>query len=109
MRTLYALILLGFTASVGNSRTMTVDPLSNERAVRDMLGADSWARIIKIDNSHPRGQWRYRVYPRTIYALVFELSGSSGSIPIWMGRRAFLLPSVRLLGTRQILGPCSER
>ena len=75
MRTLYALILLGFTASVGNSRTMTVDPLSNERAVRDMLGADSWARIIKIDNSHPRGQWRYRVYPRTIYALVFELSG----------------------------------
>ncbi len=40
-----------------------------------MLAPDTWARVVRIDNRHPRGAWRGQAYPRTMYALVFELSG----------------------------------
>jgi len=76
MRTLHALMLLFvLSASASRARTTTADPLSDARAARAMLGPDTWARIVKIDNSHPRGEWKRRMYPNTIYALVFELSG----------------------------------
>ncbi len=49
--------------------------LADARAARSMLSPECWARIVKIDNSRARGPWRYAIYPRTVYALVFELSG----------------------------------
>lgn len=40
-----------------------------------MLGADVWARLVRIDNGGSRPGWRRSRYPRIVYALVFELSG----------------------------------
>ena len=52
-----------------------LDGYSDARATRAMLPPDTWARIARIDNSHPRGRWAHAIYPKTVYALVFELSG----------------------------------
>ncbi len=37
--------------------------------------ADTWARVVRIDNSRPRDVLRRGPYPKVVYALVFELSG----------------------------------
>ena len=76
MRLLYVILLiLGIEASARNAAASFRDSLSDARAAREMLGPSTWARIVKIDNSHPRGEWRYAVYPKTVYALIFEVSG----------------------------------
>ncbi len=49
--------------------------LPDAAAARSMLGGETWARLVRIDNAHPRGMWSRGSYPRTVYALVFELSG----------------------------------
>jgi len=72
MRTL-ALCLAWLPASQAGARVE--EGLADARAARSMLSPESWARIVKIDNSRARGPWRYAVYPKTVYALVFELSG----------------------------------
>jgi len=49
--------------------------LADARAAREMLGSVTWARVMRIENSRPAGMLRYGAYPRTVYGLVFELSG----------------------------------
>jgi hypothetical protein len=40
-----------------------------------MLGGETWARLVRIDSSRPAAVWKRGPYPKTLYALVFELSG----------------------------------
>jgi hypothetical protein len=51
------------------------DGLADALAARALLGPDRWARVVRIDNSGPGGPGPRSVYPKTVYALVFELSG----------------------------------
>ncbi len=51
------------------------DGLADALAARALLGPDRWARVARIDNPGPRGPGPGSVYPKTVYALVFELSG----------------------------------
>jgi hypothetical protein len=71
MRTLFQFVLL-LAAAGGASAS---DGLSDARAARSLLGPTVWARVARIDNAPDRGAWRRNPYPRTVYALVFELSG----------------------------------
>ena len=74
MRTLSCLVFLIACAA---ARGGTVPPggLDDALAARAMLGGDTWARLVRIDNTRPRSVLRRGPYPRTVYALVFELSG----------------------------------
>lgn len=45
-------------------------PLDPVRRARALLGAETWARIVQVENTNPRS-----VYPPTVYGLVFELGG----------------------------------
>ena len=40
-----------------------------------MLGNGTWGRLVRIENSTPRGFTGRSAYPRIVYAYVFELSG----------------------------------
>jgi len=40
-----------------------------------MLGGGTWARLVRIDNAGRRRALARVAYPKTVYALVFELSG----------------------------------
>jgi hypothetical protein len=44
--------------------------LEHARQARAMIGLEHWARVIRIENTSRRS-----VYPREVYALVFELGG----------------------------------
>lgn len=70
--TLALLLLLALGPRVGAAAP---DGYGDARAARAMLPPDTWARIARIDNSHPRGRWNYAIYPKAVYALVFEMSG----------------------------------
>ncbi len=74
MRTLLVLLLLAIVRPVVQASGSAPRDLEDALAARSMLSADTWARIVRLDNSHPRGAWRER-YPKTVYALVFEVSG----------------------------------
>jgi hypothetical protein len=52
------------------------DGLSDALAARSHLGAQVWARVVRIENTSVRGALRRSPYPDTVYALVFELSGA---------------------------------
>jgi hypothetical protein len=70
------LILLASVAAAPRALARRDDGLADARGARAMLGPESsWARVVRVDNSHPRGAWRSAAYPRTVYGLVFELSG----------------------------------
>ena len=76
MRTLGLLVLL--LAAGGAARADvrgSPDELRDALAARAMLGDGVWARVARIDNVGRRPAWRRSAYPRTVYALVFELSG----------------------------------
>ncbi len=45
-------------------------PLDHVRRARALLGAETWARVVRVENAAPAS-----VYPKTVYALVFELGG----------------------------------
>jgi hypothetical protein len=75
MRTLSRLVLLLASACLARAGTASPDGLSDALAARSMLGADTWARVVRIDSSRPHDILRRGPYPRTVYALVFELSG----------------------------------
>jgi hypothetical protein len=51
------------------------DGLANALAARDLVGPEVWSRIVRIENRVPGGLHRRTPYPKTVYALVFELSG----------------------------------
>lgn len=44
--------------------------LQSARQAQALLGPDTWSRVIQIENTNAHG-----VYPRKLYALVFEFSG----------------------------------
>jgi hypothetical protein len=75
MRTLSCLVLLLASAAVSRAGTAPPDGLTDALAARSMLGADAWARVVRIDSSRPRDLLERGPYPRIVYALVFELSG----------------------------------
>jgi hypothetical protein len=76
VRTLALLVLL--LAACGPAYAgvrATPEGLRDARAARAMLGDGIWARVVRIDNTGRRHAWRRSVYPKVVYALVFELSG----------------------------------
>jgi hypothetical protein len=75
MRTLSCLVLLLASAGVARASTASAGGLADALAARSMLGADTWARVVRIESSRPGNILRRGPYPRIVYALVFELSG----------------------------------
>lgn len=75
MRTLCLLLLVAAAAASPAWGEPAPAALSDALAARAMLGTDVWARVVRIENARPRGAWRRGVYPKTVYGLVFELSG----------------------------------
>jgi hypothetical protein len=71
---LLALALLAAAAARAGVRPAP-DGLAHALAARALLGPDLWARVLRIDNPGAGGCLRRWVYPRTVYAVVFELSG----------------------------------
>jgi hypothetical protein len=69
------MILLLSTAAASRGGVASQDGLAAAAAARSMLGDGTWARLVRIDNSGPRRTLARVTYPRTVYALVFELSG----------------------------------
>lgn len=67
------LLLLCFTffaAPSGVAGTSTPSGLQSARSAQSLLGAETWSRILQIENSN-----RSSPYPKTVYALVFEFAG----------------------------------
>ncbi len=76
MRTLALLALLLAARGAAFAGVLGApEGLRDARAARAMLGNGIWARVVRIDNTGPRPAWRRSLYPRIVYALVFELSG----------------------------------
>lgn len=75
MRSLSCLGLFLLAAVGTRAGTVQRDGLEDAVAARAILGGENWARIVRIENSRPSAVWRRGPYPRTVYALVFELSG----------------------------------
>lgn len=62
---LLLILLLGSPAWLS-----AASPLDHVRRARALLGAETWARMVRVENAGPS-----RLYPETVYALVFELGG----------------------------------
>jgi hypothetical protein len=75
VRSLCCLIVLLAAAAAAPGATAPARGLEDAIAARSLLGADAWARLVRIDSSRPSSVLRRGPYPRTVYALVFELSG----------------------------------
>jgi hypothetical protein len=75
MRTLCCLVLLLASTALARAATASPDGLADALAARSLLGADAWARVVRIDSSRPHDLLERGPYPRIVYALVFELSG----------------------------------
>ena len=65
--------------------------LQSARHARALLGADTWSRVIEIENTN-----RHSVYPRKLYALIFEFSGILWFYTETDGTQSFSLWSNRL-------------
>jgi hypothetical protein len=75
MRSLCLCLLLLAAAAPEPGAAEPAGSLDDALAARAMLGADTWARVVRIENSRPAGVFRRGSYPRVVYAVVFELSG----------------------------------
>ncbi len=75
MRSLCCLIVLLAGAAAAPGATTPARGLEDAVAARSLLAGDTWARLVRIDSSRPASVLRRGPYPRTVYALVFELSG----------------------------------
>ncbi len=76
MRALLFPALLLATAGMAAAAIRPVpEGLTDALAARALLGPGTWARVVRIDNGGARGAERREMYPSTVYALVFELSG----------------------------------
>src|SRR5580698_5691605 len=67
---LLAAVLLGIPRVVSAS-----EGLSSARAARTLLGPTVWSRVVRIENTESKQEFRRSPYPREVFALVFELSG----------------------------------
>ena len=72
-----ALLLLALAAALPLRAGVhsTPDGLTDALAAKALLGSELWGRVIRVENSSARGGRPRSVYPRTVYALVFEMSG----------------------------------
>jgi hypothetical protein len=75
VRPLCLLLFLVLAAPVSAGARSSLRGLEDAVAARSLLGADSWCRIVRIENSAPRGPFHCHDYPKVVYAAVFELSG----------------------------------
>jgi hypothetical protein len=69
-RLLLAALLLGIPWVASAS-----EGLSSALAARALLGPSVWSRVVRIENTESRQEFRRSPYPREVFALVFELSG----------------------------------
>jgi hypothetical protein len=75
VRTLSLIALLLATSAIAAAKAAPSAGLPDAAAARAMLRGDMWARLVRIDNANPRGFLSRSAYPKTVYALVFDLSG----------------------------------
>jgi hypothetical protein len=76
MRALFlAALLLAAPSAARAGFRLAPDGLADALDARALLGPDTWARVVRIDNGGGRGAGRRNPYPSTVYGLVFELSG----------------------------------
>jgi hypothetical protein len=75
MRSLCLLAMLLSAPGLAAAGSAPASGLADAAAARSLLGGDIWSRLVRIDNANPRGLLSRSPYPRTVYALVFELSG----------------------------------
>jgi hypothetical protein len=71
VRHLFALLLLA--ASPVAAREL--EGLNDALAARSLLGPEIWSRVVRINNTGVTGLEKRSPYPKTVYGLVFELSG----------------------------------
>jgi hypothetical protein len=71
----HALLFFAVAQTLPAAVLPATDGLGDAIGARSMLGASTWARLVRIENSNPRGPWRRGAYPRVVHAVVFELSG----------------------------------
>jgi hypothetical protein len=74
--------------------------LENAQRARTLLGPGVWSRIIRVENSAD-----HSVYPRTVYALVFELSGILWFYTDTNGTQSFSLHRHSLLAEKADFTP----
>lgn len=65
-----------------------------------MLGSDAWSRIVRVENTA-----KHSIYPRTVYALVFELGGLLWFYTDTDGTQSFSLYVNRLAEEKADFGP----
>ncbi len=75
MRSLCLLAMLLAAPALASAGANEDSGLADAAAARALLGGDTWSRLVRIGNASPRGLLSRSAYPRTVYALVFELSG----------------------------------
>jgi hypothetical protein len=76
VRTVALFVIILATAGIASAGIATIPRgLEDARAARSLLGGETWAEIVRIDNGGDRPAWRSSLYPKKVYALVFELSG----------------------------------
>lgn len=74
--------------------------LENARGAQLLLGRDVWSRLIRVENKGPRG-----LYPRTVYALVFEMQGVLWFYTDANGTQSFSLHRDNLAAEKSDFGP----
>lgn len=74
--------------------------LDNARRAQALLGADTWSQVVRIENRAPGS-----VYPKTVYALVFELAGLLWFYTDADGTQSFSLHRGRLAAEQADFGP----
>ena len=74
--------------------------LENAERARALLGSDAWSRIIRVENTA-----KHSIYPHTVYALVFELSGLLWFYTDTNGTQSFSLYVNRLAEEKADFGP----
>jgi len=75
-------------------------PLESARRAQAMLGAETWSRVIRVENRGGRG-----AYPATVDALVFEQGGILWFYTATEGTQSLSLYRNRLVVDKADLGP----
>jgi hypothetical protein len=87
---LFAFPPTGFSAS----------SLEHVRRARELIGSELWSRVIRIENTSPAS-----VYPREVFALVFELGGILWFYTDADGTQSFSLHANNLAAEKADFGP----
>lgn len=93
------ILAVGLVAVCGWAASACASLVSACRA-REMLGPETWSRVLRIDNADPRGP-----YPRTVYATVFAFDGILWFYTDANGTQSLSLYRGRLAQDEAGLGP----